>query len=111
MLSPKTSRAWLLSELIALLDTGTSTSIESVKTAIHNRVLDAWLMEVSKGDIDLSALDSDDWNDLHNELQRMLGIDERRRMGIEHNGICLLARYLVEDLVRIEREQRRHNRE
>src|SRR5262249_11824563 len=107
MLKPKTSRLWLLTQVVPLLDDGTIASIEGLKEAIRNRSVDKWLTEISQDDIDLSTLSADDWNDLHDELEPMLGIDEQRKMGIARNGLCLLAMYLLEDLARIVSDRRK----
>jgi hypothetical protein len=103
----KSARTFLLFELNALLDTGkyNSIDIESVKEAISNRSVPSYLKRISGGELDVSLLQTDDWNALHSEWDDMSNaIDAERKMGVRRNGICLLIAYLTESLQRTIRE-------
>jgi hypothetical protein len=54
---------------------------------------------VHKGDIDTSPLDAADWRAVTEEWQGFAdAIDERRKMGIENRGLCLLLAYSLQSL-------------
>jgi hypothetical protein len=103
----RSARTFLLFELNALLDTGkyNSVTIESVKEAISTRSVPSYLKRISGGELDVSLLQTDDWNALYSEWEDMSNaIDAERKMGVRRNGICLLIAYLTESLQRTIRE-------
>ena len=99
----------LVWEFNALLDTGQHDGITvgEVKRAAGNGTIAAFLKDKFADEIDTSVFESDDWLELNEEWQSFSNvIDERRKMGIENRGVCLLLGYALESYQQRERNEK-----
>lgn len=93
----------LIQDLSDLLDKGKSFSIEEVNSQIENKKVIDWLEREfpfgSDNGLDFSHFTKSDRDYVHNELYSYwVGYagDERRKWGIENNGLCILLSWSVE---------------
>jgi hypothetical protein len=90
-------------ELNAAIDTGkhNDVSVDDVKRAIQGGAVFDFLEQQLGTDIDLSLLDHDDRAELTREwLDLADAVDEKRKMGVRRNGLCLLVAYVLEGIQR-----------
>jgi hypothetical protein len=85
----------------AAIDTGTydDVSLEEVHQHIENGDLFPYLASRLEGNIDLSLLGERVSGEINDELGRILdayGGQERRKWGVENNGLCLVVAWLNE---------------
>ena len=86
-------------ELNAALDTGRfqDVSIEAVKSAIDDGRLFHFLENTLGGDVDLSIFGDAERSELTTQFQDFVSaIRERKKMGIERNGLNLLVAYVFQ---------------
>ena len=96
---PVTRFTSLAFELNHLLDSGLSTDLSETKQRVENRTVLDWLSARYGPDyrFDISLHSDDDRRELLDFFNSLLEVtDERRKMGIENNGLCLLLGYCVE---------------
>ena len=92
----------------ALLDTGKHDGITVDEVTRHagNGTISGFLKDRFGGEIDTSLIEPEDWLVLNDEWQSFSNaIDERRKMGIENKGVCLLLGYALESLQQRERKK------
>jgi len=87
-------------EVNAVLDTGRyNFSFKEIREQVQNKNIISFLKEKCGNDIDLSLYSDENKTKIENALSNVAeGLDgrERRKTGIENNGLCLLIAYLVE---------------
>ena len=87
----------LASQLLPLIDSGQKLDINETHKHIKGNTLFTWLQEHFEGRIDIGQYPQQDLNAIEkffNTLSQV--VDERRKMGIEKNGLCLLLAYCLE---------------
>lgn len=76
-------------------------TIEDMKEKIRKRTVFSYLQQKLRDDIDLSILTDEDKKELNDEwIDLVEAIDEKRKMAVEKNGLCLLIAYLLEGIQR-----------
>jgi len=103
-----TMLTYLTFELNALIDQGLSMPLKEVKSLCEEKrifeELERRFPFKEKG-LDLSLMKTDVREELENIFQDMaLAVRERKKFGVENNGLCLLIAYSQEQ---IQRELRR----
>ena len=96
---PVTRFTSLAFELNHLLDSGISTDLSETKRRIEDRTVLDWLSAIYGPDyrFDISLHSGDDRRELLDSFNSLLEVtNERRKMGIENNGLCLLLGYCIE---------------
>ena len=91
---------YLLFQLNMLLDTGKYlyVSIDDIKDKISKGTIGEFLTKTFP-DADFSLIYADDWAYFTKEWEDYANsMDERRKMGIVNNGICLLVGYVINGL-------------
>jgi hypothetical protein len=90
-------RVMLLWTLNSLIDAAKhhGVTITAMKDAINTSTVANLLKPLGA---DLSYHGADAWREMHVEWQGMTEINERRKLRVQHNGICLLIAYVVEGL-------------
>lgn len=91
-------------QLIALIDSGKheGVSLDDVKTVLSQRTLIAWLDQRFPGQFDTSlytgsrASHGADVVKALDDAAGGINGRERKKLGVEHNGICLLAALVTE---------------
>ncbi len=85
------------------IDKGTyEISVQQVKEALEQRRLFPFLEEKLGRSVDLSLLDSIKRGEIEELfLDLSLAVDERRKLDVEQNGLCLLIAYSLELIQRI----------
>lgn len=97
-----------MQDISSLLDKGVSYSVEEINSHIENKDFVNWLESEfpfgSERGLDFSLFKDSHRNWLHDEYDSILGGyngQERRKWGIENNGLCLLISWgteIVRDL-------------
>jgi hypothetical protein len=90
---------YLISSLNHLVDHGFDATIAEVKDHVEGGNLFAWLGRKFTGHIDLSPIGRDSEQEITAGLQDILGGyrgQERRKFGVENNGLCLLIEWVAE---------------
>lgn len=92
-----------IQDLSYLLDRGISYSVEKVNQHIENKDVLDWLEKEfpfgSENGLDFSLLERTDRQWLHDELESYWGGyvgNERRKWGVENNGLCILISWSTE---------------
>lgn len=92
-----------IQEISYLLDKGISFSIDEVNRHIENKDVVNWLEQEfpfgSENGVDFSLFKQPHRDYIHNELESYWGGyagDERRKWGIENNGLCILLSWSIE---------------
>ena len=96
---PVTRFTSLAFELNHLLDSSLSTDLTETKRRIEDRTVLDWLSEKysSKFHFDISLHSTEDRGELLDFFNANLECyNERRKMGVENNGLCLLLGYCIE---------------
>ena len=98
---------YLILEFNSLIDRDLheNISMDEVKSRIEQGSLFDWLREQFKGEIDLSLYDPEKTGEITGKLNDILGGyagSERRKWGVENNGICLLLAWTNELIQRRE---------
>jgi len=99
---PITTVTQFIQEMSVALDKGKSVSLDEVKSHIDDGTLILWLRTVfprEETGIDFSIFEKDDIDYLQGCFQRIRDAysgDERRKWGIENNGLCLLMSWATE---------------
>ena len=76
-------------------------TIEDMKEKIRKRTVFSYLQQKLRDDIDLSILTDEDKKEFNDEwIDLVEAIDEKRKMAVEKNGLCLLIAYLLEGIQR-----------
>lgn len=91
---------FLLWQFNMLLDTGkyTYVGVAEIKRQIRTGAISTYLKNTFP-DADFSLIEPQDWDHLSNEwISFADDIDERRKMGIINNGVCLLLAYTLNAL-------------
>ena len=91
---------YMLWQFNAMLDSGKYiyTSVEDIKNEIRKGTIAEYLLKTFP-DGDFSIIEKADWNYLSKEWEYYANdLDERKKMGIINNGICLLAGYTLNGL-------------
>ena len=84
-------------QLVSLLDAGKKLDIDETHQHIRDNTLFTWLETKFPDRIDLSQHDDSDLALMHAQFANWSKVvDERRRLEIKHNGICLLIAYCIE---------------
>lgn len=96
---------YLQFNLIAVIDAGShdGVSFDEVKSAVRSGKLVAWLDQRFPKDVDMSAYREGREHEIGAALADALeGLDgrERKKTGVEHNGICLLLALTTEAIQR-----------
>lgn len=89
--------------LVRALDTGkyNDVTVDEIARQIESGGVFDFLEKKLGTDIFLSRLDTDDRTELSKEWQGMVAaLDEKRKLGIEKNGLCLLLVYVLEGIQR-----------
>lgn len=93
-------------QLVGALDAGKhgTFSVQQVKDELDYGDIFAFLERQLAGDIDLNLLNEDKRREIKELwLDLALAVNERRKFGVEQDGICLLIAYCLEDIQRQER--------
>jgi hypothetical protein len=95
-----TRMTYLLLEINSALDTGkyNDISIENIRNQAEQKKLVEYLKNKLGEDVDLSLLEPEDINELNNnfaDISIALYNRERKKLGIENNGLCLIIGYLI----------------
>jgi hypothetical protein len=88
-------------EINHLLDAGEKLSFDQVRAAMEKKELIELLDMNFKDRIDLSLIKNEDRNEMEeefNDISIALFGNERRKFGIENNGLCLIQAYIIEYL-------------
>lgn len=104
-MKPKTRYTFLGFCLVSLLDSGRKLGRDETIKHIEDGSLYSWLRDEFGGDIDLSLYSPEDEQvmlDVFRDLAN--AVDARRKFGVEHNGIALLAAYCLEAIQRLDSE-------
>ena len=89
----------LAHELNRLLDAGEAVTFDNMSAQMEARTVRDFLVAQQFADLDLSGLDNDDWAELHAEWRSMdNAIDVPRKLGLAHNGLCLLLAFILEGI-------------
>jgi hypothetical protein len=102
-MKPKTRYTFLGFYLVSLLDSGRSLGWDETIKHIEDGSLFVWLKDQFGDDIDLSLYRPEDEQvmlDLFLNLAN--AVDARRKFGVEHNGLALLAAYCLEAIQELE---------
>lgn len=97
-----------IQEISVLLDRGNSYSIEEVEKHIEDKDIVDWIereFPFENNGIDFSLFKQENRDYLHDEYESILGGyrgQERRKWGIENNGLCLLISWGIEIIRNIE---------
>ncbi|MDR6624835.1 hypothetical protein [Caulobacter segnis] len=96
---------YLQFNLIAVIDAGShqGVSFGDVKAAVRSGNLFAWLEQQFPNDVDMSLYREGRGRELISALTDALeGLDgrERKKTGVEHNGVCLLLALTTEAIQR-----------
>ena len=76
-------------------------TIEEVKNKICNRTIFDYLYAKLGHDIDLSLLTEENKKELNEDWIDLVDtVDERKKMSVDKNGLCLLVAYLLEGIRR-----------
>ncbi len=89
----------LIWEFNSLLDSGAydDIAVDEVKRHARAGTIPAFLTEQFGEDIDLGAMQPQDWTGLNKEWERFaVEINEGRKMGIENRGLSLLLAYALQ---------------
>ena len=87
---------YLTFELNALVDKGLSRSQEETKRLCEERRIFDELerrLPFMKTGLDLSVLNKETREEISEAFRDFVGINERRKLGVENNGLCLLIVY------------------
>ena len=99
-----TMLTYLTFELNALVDQGLSMPLKEVKTLCEEKRIFEELerrFPFKEKYLDLSLLKGEEREELENIFQDIaIAIPERRKFGIENNGLCLLIAYAQEQIQR-----------
>ena len=97
----RTELTWIILQLNAEIDSGSTASIDEVEDQIEAGSLFTWLRDRYPG-LDLSVVTAPGYGDADGilaGLQQLLGGyrgSERRKWGVENNGLCLLLAWTNE---------------
>ena len=99
---------YLQFNLIAVIDSGKHEGVtfKEVKAALESGELFDWLKHRFPGEVDVSVYEGERspvGREIANALEEAAGgVDgrERRKMGVQHNGVCLLAALVTEVIQR-----------
>jgi hypothetical protein len=87
----------LASQLLSLLDAGKKLDMDNTHTHIRNNTIFSWIQEKFPEKINLSEYSVSDLSYMEGQFSTWSHvIDERRKMEVEHNGLCLLIAYCIE---------------
>ena len=93
---------FLVLELNALIDRGSKATIEETREHIRSGDVFAWLRKTFPGQIDLSIYEGrPSEREISKQWQDILGGyegKERRKWGVENNGLCLLLAWTNEQV-------------
>lgn len=76
-----------------LVDMGAHESIKVVKNKIEEESLFSWLETKYPNDVDFSLFTREQLLQIEKHFYQLTQMDERKKMGITKNGICLLVGY------------------
>lgn len=99
-----TTLTQFIQEVAVLLDKGAIRSIENVHSHIEQKNLINWLeseFPINEYGIDFSLFQNKERDYIHNHLFSLWEVragDERRKWGIENNGLCLLISWVTEKI-------------
>jgi hypothetical protein len=87
----------LAGQLLSLIDNGKKLDISATHKQIREKTIFGTLTEQFGSRIDVSSFTKKE----QAEMMEFFGtlsqvVDERRKMGVEHNGLCLLLAYCIE---------------
>lgn len=89
--------------LNSLVDSGKKLDLTETHNQIRNRTIFKWLDEKFSDEIDLSLYSKEDLSKLIDFFESLsIATDEKRKMGIEKNGLCLLVAYCFAGVQRTE---------
>ena len=81
----------------SLVDAGESISLEETHSKIRSKSLFPWLKEKFGSSIDISLFLPKEIDEIEAFFEsQSVAINERRKMGVEKNGLCLLVAYCFE---------------
>jgi hypothetical protein len=87
----------LASQLLSLLDAGKKLDMDHTHNHIRDKTLFNWLQEKFPERFDLSSYTKSDLVYIQEQFDTWSHvIDERRKMEIKNNGLCLLIAYCLE---------------
>lgn len=87
----------LAKQLVSLLDAGKKLDIDETHQHIRNGTLFSWLEEKFPDRVDMSQHHESDLLFMQQQFALWSKVvDERRKLEIKHNGICLLIAYCIE---------------
>ena len=97
-----TQYTFLCFELNSLLDRGQTLNPGETWAHIEDGSLFDWLKETFKNDFDLSLYTAEELTELIEFLQSLVGLNTRKKMGVENNGISILLALCVEGIQRLD---------
>ncbi|WP_203293515.1 hypothetical protein [Luteirhabdus pelagi] len=87
----------------SLVDSGEEIKVEIVHQKLRDKKLFEWLSEKYGNRLDLSLYTKSELELIENFFQGLsLNMNERRKVGVQNNGLCLLTAYCIEGAQRKE---------
>ena len=81
----------------SLVDEGETLNLQETHEKIRSKSLFTWLKNNYGDKLDISLFSQDNLNSIESFFESLsVATNERRKMGIEHNGLCLLVAYCLE---------------
>jgi hypothetical protein len=91
----------------SLVDNGEILNLEETHQKIRSKSLFPWLKSKFGNSIDISLFSDREIEDIEEFFESLsFATDERRKMGIQKNGLCLLVAYCFEAAQRKQNELR-----
>ncbi|KAA5544849.1 hypothetical protein [Adhaeribacter rhizoryzae] len=91
----------------SLVDSGEFLDIKETHSKIQNKELFNWLKAKYSDRLDISLFNKEQLNEIEDFFESLsIATDEKRKMGIEKNGLCLLVAYCIEAAQREEKDLR-----
>jgi hypothetical protein len=96
---PTLRYTWLGFQVNALLDNGDSLEIDETRKHAEEETLFSWLKDRFGDRIDLSLYEDADRAEVSDRFAALANaVDSRRKFGVEHNGLALIAAWCFEML-------------
>lgn len=81
----------------ALVDEGESLDLQETHEKIRSKSLFKWLKEKYADSLDISLFSETELNQIEAFFDSLsVSVNERKKMGVENNGLCLLVAYCLE---------------
>ena len=79
----------------SLIDQGEILKVDELKKTIEHGDLFAWLKGKFGDDLDVSLFSDAQLRSIQNLFLNQQGINERKKFGVENNGLCFLVAYCL----------------